>query len=141
MITNTYSFTTNEITQDQIWNLMSDVNHWKNWDNTLEKSEMDGDFKEGNFFKIRPVGGPNVKIQLVDVKPNAYFKDFTKFPLAKMYGEHFYENTSEGLKITITMSISGPLSLFWNQIVMKDIVSHLAEDVKKQINEAKKIKK
>jgi hypothetical protein len=140
MITNTYSFTTKEISQDQIWRLMTDINRWKDWDDTLEKSEIQGEFKEGNYFMIRPKGGPNVKIQLVEVKAKSYFKDFTKFPLAKMYGEHFYDVTPEGLKITITMSISGILGFLWNQIVMKDIVTHLPDDVKSQINEAKKIK-
>ncbi|TGK98820.1 SRPBCC family protein [Leptospira levettii] len=140
MIVNTYTYTTNEINQEQIWKLMSDVNRWKDWDSTLEKSELLGTFETGNFFMIRPTGGPDVKIQLIEVRPNSYFKDFTKFPLAKMVGEHFYEKTSEGLKITITMTMSGPLAFLWNMIVMKNIVSHLAEDVKMQINEAKKIK-
>lgn len=139
MITKTYSFTTKEIKQEQIWKLMSNVNNWKNWDDTIENAEIHGEFKAGTFFTLRPKGGPNVKIQLVEVKPNYYFKDLTKFPLAKMYGEHFYENTSDGLKITITMTISGALSFLWNKIVMQDIVNHLPEDVKTQISEAKKL--
>jgi len=56
-----------------------------------------------------------------------------------MYGEHFYENTPEGLKMTITMTISGFLAFLWNKIVMQDIVNHLAEDIKTQIHEAKKL--
>ncbi|MCZ8342423.1 MAG: SRPBCC family protein [Leptospira sp.] len=140
MIKNSYSFITKEITQEQIWALIKDVNQWKNWDTKLENSELIESFSPGNHFVIRPKGGPNVKIQLVEVREKSYFKDLTKFPFAKMYGEHFYENTSEGLKITITMSISGPLAFLWNKIVMKDIVTHLPEDVKTQIHEAKKIK-
>ena len=139
MITKTYSETTKEVTQEQIWKLISNVNHWKNWDNTIENAEIHGDFKAGTFFTLRPKGGPNVKIELVEVKPNSYFKDLTKFPLAKMYGEHFYENTKDGLKITITMRNSGPFAFLWNLIVMKDIVSHLPEDIKTQISEAKKL--
>lgn len=139
MITNTYSHTTKEITQEQIWKLISNVNNWKNWDKTIENAELHGEFKNGTFFTLRPKGGPNVKIQLVDVKPNSYFKDLTRFPLAKMYGEHFYENTPEGLKMTITMTISGFLAFLWNKIVMQDIVNHLAEDIKTQIHEAKKL--
>jgi hypothetical protein len=140
MISKSYSFSTREVTQKQIWDLISDVNDWKRWDKTLENSEMTGDFKEGNFFMIRPVGGPNVKIQLVDVRPTSYFKDLTIFPLAKMYGEHLYENTPEGLRLTITMSISGPLAFLWNLIVMKDIVKGLPNDIQSQIDEAKKIR-
>ncbi len=91
----------------------------------------------GTFFTLKPTGAPKVKIELVEVRPNSYFKDFTSFPFAKMYGEHSYESTPEGLKLTITMSISGPLAFLWNKIVMKDIVSHLPEDIRLQISEAK----
>jgi hypothetical protein len=140
VIIKTYSITTKDITQNQIWKLISNVNDWKNWDSSIDNSEIHGEFKTGTFFTLRPKGGPNVKIQLVDVKPNSYFKDLTKFPLAKMYGEHFYEDTKDGLKITVTMSISGFLSFLWNKIVMQDIVNHLPQDLETQIQEAKKIK-
>lgn len=139
MISKSYTFTTKEVSQKQIWDLICNVNQWKQWDKTLENSEINGEFKKGNFFIIRPVGGPNVKILLVEVRPNSYFKDLTIFPLAKMYGEHLYENTPEGLRLTVTMSISGPLAFLWNLIVMKGIVKGLPEDIQTQINEAKKI--
>ena len=57
-----------------------------------------------------------------------------------MYGEHWYEETPQGLKITVTMTNTGILSALWNQIVMKDIVSRLADDQKALIEAAKKIK-
>lgn len=138
MITKTFSTVTKEITAEQIWKLITDVNNWKKWDTSVDRSELHDEFAAGTFFTLKPKGGPGVKIQLVEVKPNTYFKDFTRFPLAKMYGEHWYEDTSDGLKITITMSIIGPLAFLWNKIVMKDIVDHLPDDIRMQINEAKK---
>ncbi|GBF50178.1 hypothetical protein LPTSP4_17020 [Leptospira ryugenii] len=140
MISKSYSYITKEIGAEEIWKVVSNINKWTEWDKTLKFAKIDGEFKAGNFFTIQPTNGPKVKILLVDVKPSEYFKDLTRFPFAKMYGEHFYEQTKEGLKITITMSISGILSSFWNHIVMKDIVSHLPEDIEAQIIEAKKIK-
>ena len=56
-----------------------------------------------------------------------------------MYGEHTYEETSEGLKITVTMSMSGPLAFLWNRLVMKDIVSHLPQDIDQHIKAAQKL--
>lgn len=139
MLTKSYTFITKEVTAEQIWKLMADVNNWKRWDSSVDFSELHGEFKMGTFFTLKPKGAPKVKIELVEVRPNSYFKDFTSFPFAKMYGEHSYESTPEGLKLTITMSISGPLAFLWNKIVMKDIVSHLPEDIRLQISEAKKL--
>lgn len=50
MISKNYTITTKEITQEQIWKLMSNVNEWKNWDKSVENAELHGDFKTGEFF-------------------------------------------------------------------------------------------
>lgn len=56
-----------------------------------------------------------------------------------MYDEHWYENTPEGLKITSALTMREPLSFLWYQVVMKDIMKHLSDDIRLQINEAKKV--
>ncbi|MFC3363023.1 hypothetical protein ACFOG5_07550 [Pedobacter fastidiosus] len=126
------------ITKKQIWNLMSNVDQWKNWDTSVEKSELKGNFETGSTFLFKPKGGPNVNIKLIKVLPYAYFKDETVFPLAKMNGEHWYEETPDGLKITVTMTMRGALSFLWNKIVMKGIVAQLESDILLQINSAAK---
>ena len=138
MITNTYSTTDGDLTQEQAWKLMSNVDNWKNWDPTVEDSKLHGNFETGVYFSLKTKGGPKAKILLAEVKPNSYYKDLAKLPLAEMIGEHFFEETPEGLKLTVTMSIRGPLSFLWNQIIMKDIVSRLPEDLKTLASEAKK---
>ena len=135
----TFSTITTACTKEQIWKLMSNVNDWNKWDNSVEHSELQGDFKTGSVFLLKPKGGPKVRIKLVEVKPPAYFKDQTMFPLAKMNGEHWYEDTPQGLKITVTMTITGLLSGLWYKLVMKDIVQRLPEEIKSQIAEAKKL--
>lgn len=137
MITKTHSTTTTEITKEQLWKLMSDVNNWKNWNDNVEYSELHGEFKTGMFFTLKPKGGPKAKIQLMDVQAPRYFRDCTLFPLAKMYGDHKYEDAADGLKITIMMSIIGPLSWLWYLLVMKDIVKNLPHDIEEQIHAAK----
>jgi hypothetical protein len=140
MIQHTFSMHTSKIVAAQIWQLMADVDNWKTWDDTVEKSKLNGPFEAGSTFLLRPKGGPNVNIKLVDVQPQKYFKDETRFPLAKMHGEHWYEETSKGLKITVTMTMRGPLSFLWNKLVMKGIVGGLEQDIKNQVEAAKNIK-
>jgi len=139
MIQKTFTLTTAEITQEQIWSVISDVNDWKTWDDGVEYAILLGKFESNSSFLLRPKGGPKIKIQLVEVKDKTYFKDMTSFPLAKMYGEHWYEETPQGLKITVRMTMTGVFSALWYQIVMKDIVAGLERDTKSLIAASKKV--
>lgn len=134
-----YSVFTKEVTKEQLWKMTTDINHWKDWDDTVEYSNLLGAFKEGSFFILKPKGGPKVKIKLIEVIPFLKFTDLTSFPLAKMYGEHIYEETEDGLKITITMTVKGLLSKLWIKLVANDIVKHLPADIANQIKNAKKL--
>ena len=140
MWTKSHSIVTKEVTKEQMWKLTTDINNWKNWDNTVENSELLGEFSVGNFFMLKPKGGPKVKIKLIEIIENKKITDETTFPLAKMYGEHLYEETKEGLKITVTMSVKGIFSFLWIKLVAKGIVDDLPQDISNQIANAKLIK-
>lgn len=135
----TYSVITQEVTKEQIWKLATDIDRWKEWDDTVEYSTLLGPLKEGEFFILKPKGGPKVKIRLIEVIPFQKFTDLTTFPLAKMYGEHLYEETENGLKITVTMTVTGLLAWLWIKLVAADIVKHLPKDIANQIKNAKKL--
>lgn len=134
-----HSITTKLVSKEQIWALISNVNNWHTWDDTVEHAELLGDFKVGTYFKLKPKGGPNVKIKLIEVNAPFKFVDQTNFPLAKMNGEHTYEDTPEGLKITVTMKVEGLLSFLWVKLVAQDIVNHLPDDINNQIQAASKL--
>ncbi|WP_291286199.1 SRPBCC family protein [Flavobacterium sp.] len=139
MWTKSYSITTTEVTKEQIWKLTTDINNWKKWDGTVEDSQLLGEFKIGNYFLLKPKGGPKIKIKLIEIVEYKKFTDLTTFPLAKMYGEHTYEDTEDGLKISVTMTVKGILSFLWVKLVAKGIVKHLPTDIENQIESAKKI--
>ena len=139
MWTRTYSITTKEITKEQIWKLFADVNNWHSWDEGTEYAKISGKFEQGNFFVLKPKGGPEVKVTLLKTIENKMFLDVTKFPLAKMYDEHLFEETSDGLKITNTITVKGLLSFLWVKLVAKNIVNSLPKDVENQIKSAKQL--
>lgn len=119
--------------------MFSNVNQWHIWDTGIEYAKMDGVFEKGNHFILKPKGGPKVKIKLIETTPNKSFTDFTKFPLAKMYGTHLFEETQEGLKITTTMKVEGLLSFLWIKLVAKGIVDALPIEMESQIKYASKL--
>jgi hypothetical protein len=136
MWTKSHSIVTSKATKEQMWKLFADVNNWNTWDEGIEYAKMEGKFEKGNFFILKPKGGPKVKIQLVEAIENKKFVDYTKFPLAKMYGEHVFEETPDGLKITTTMKVNGALGFLWRKLVAENIASALPKEMEQQVNYA-----
>ncbi|HEV8511823.1 MAG TPA: SRPBCC family protein [Cyclobacteriaceae bacterium] len=139
MWTKSHSIVTKEVTKEQIWKLFANVNQWHTWDEGIEYAKLEGKFEKGNYFMLRPKGGPNVKVELLETVENKMFLDVTKFPLAKMYDEHLFEETPQGLKITNTITVKGILSFLWVKIVAQKIADALPTDMQQQIKTASKL--
>ncbi|NVO18192.1 MAG: SRPBCC family protein [Bacteroidetes bacterium] len=139
MWSKSYSIVTKEVTKEQIWKLFADVNNWHSWDNGIESAKLEGKFEKGNYFTLRPKGGPNVKVELLETVENERFLDVTKFPLAKMYDNHTFEETTEGLKITNTISVEGALGFLWVMLVARKIAGSMPADIQVQIKTAAKL--
>lgn len=139
MWSRTHSIVTKEATKEQMWKLFADVNGWQSWDAGIEYASMQGKFEKGNHFLLKPKGASEVKIELVETIENKKFVDLTRFPLAKMYGEHTFEETPDGLKITTTMKVEGALGFLWRKIVAEDIVDGLPAEMAQQVQVACKL--
>lgn len=139
MWTKSHSIVTKAVTKEQMWRLLSDVNNWHTWDEGIEYAKMSGLFEKGTTFLLKPKGGPKVNIELIEVVAPYKFTDLTKFPLAKMYGEHVFEDTTEGLKMTTTMKVEGVLGFLWRKLVAQDIVNALPVEMEAQVKLASKL--
>lgn len=139
MWTKSHAVVTREVTKEQMWKLFADVNNWQTWDDTIEFAKLEGKFEKGNHFIFQPKGGPKLKLEIVEAIENQKFTDLTKFPLAKMYGEHTFEDTPHGLKITTTMSVKGILGFLWIKLVAQKIVDGLPKEMQNQIKAASKL--
>lgn len=139
MWTKSHSIITRKATKEQLWKLFADVNNWHVWNTEIKYAKMEGKFEKGNHFILKPKKGPKVKIELIETIENKKFVDCTKFPLAEMHGEHIFEETPDGLKITTTMMVKGLLSFLWIKLVAQDIVNGLPTEMEKQIEIASKL--
>ncbi len=139
MWSKTYSITSKDVTKEQMWKLFADVNNWHKWDTGIEYAKMEGKFEKGNSFILKPKGGPKVNITLIETQPTSKFVDLTKFPLAKMTGCHTFEETKDGLKITTTMTVTGPLGFLWRKLVAQNIVDALPFEMAAQIKYASRL--
>ncbi len=139
MWTKSHSIVTKDVTKEQMWKLFADVNNWHNWDEGIEFAQLEGKFEKGNYFTLKPKGGPKLKVELLETFVNKGFLDVTKFPFAKMYDNHSFEETPNGLRITNTISVKGILSFVWIKLVAQNIINALPIDMKKQIETASKL--
>jgi len=121
---NTYAKTYKNISKHKIWELWTDVNNWNKFDSDIEYCKMTGDFEVGNHFTLKPKGATEVKIDIIQVDDLKSFTDCTKFFGAKMYGNHTIEEVEGGIKLTVTMSVKGLLSLVWVKLVAKKIAAN-----------------
>ena len=139
MWTKSHTVVTKEVTKEQMWKLFANVNEWHTWDQGIEFAKLEGKFEKGNSFLLRPKGGPSVKVTLLETVKDKSFLDVTNFPLAKMYDEHTFEDTAEGLKITNTITVKGLLGFIWVKIVAQKIADALPADMQEQIKTASKL--
>ncbi len=139
MWSKSHSIVTTEVTKEQMWKLFANVNNWHTWDKGIEYAKMEGRFEKGNGIVLKPQGEPEIKIEILDVVENKRFIDVAKFPLAKLYDDHLFEETGNGLKITITITVTGFLGFLWQKIVAQKIVDNLPNDMQEQIKAASKL--
>ena len=139
MWTKSHTVVTKDVTKEQMWKLFANVNDWHTWDKGIEFAKLEGKFEKGNYFLLRPKGGPNVKVKLLETVKDKSFLDVTDFPLAKMYDEHIFEDSAEGLKITNTITVKGLLGFLWVKIVAQKIADALPLDMQEQIKAASKL--
>ena len=125
MWSKSHSQTVKGIKAGQVWKVWTDINHWHTWHDDIEYAKMDGEFKVGSTFLLKPKGGPAVTIALIKVEPNKGFTDLTCFPLAKMYGEHEFVQRGETLEIKTTMRVEGPLSFIWRKLVAEGVANSM----------------
>ncbi|PWU05717.1 MAG: polyketide cyclase [Verrucomicrobia bacterium] len=122
---------------EDIWSLWTDVNNWPTWHADLEYCKMETPFEVGNHFYLKPKGAPPVKIILTEIKKEHQFTDCTTFFGAKMYDTHTLEETKDGLLLTNTLVVTGPLQWLWIKLVAQKVANSIPDDLDALVHLAK----
>ena len=137
MWTKSYSKTVENLNANQVWAVWIDVNQWHTWQDDIEYAKLNDEFKTGSVIQFKPKGGPNIKLELTEVKPNSVFVDLTRFPLARMFDSHELIDHGNNLEIKSTIQIEGPLSFLWRKLVAENVANGLEEQTNNLIEKAK----
>lgn len=137
MWTRTYSKLYQDVKKEDVWRLWADVNNWPKWHGDLEYCKMEGSFKVGNHFYLKPKGAPAVKIVLTEIKEGYQFTDCTSFLGAKMYDTHTLEETKDGLLLSNTIVVNGWMKWLWIKLVAQKIADTVSVEMDALVNRAR----
>lgn len=137
MWTKSFSTTTKEVTKVQIWKVLTDINNWNSWDNDIEWTKIDTEPKLNANFFLKPKGGPKTRLTISEFnKPNV-FADVSHLPLAKMVTTHHLSDTPAGLKIEVTIQVTGLLSFLWSKVIAQKQIDGGLQQTEQLIEKAK----
>lgn len=134
----TYSKTFKGVKRKDIWRIWTDINNWPTWHGDLEYCKLEGEFKVGNHFFLKPKGVRAVKIVLTAINKGYSFTDCTSFIGAKMYDTHAMEDTKQGVKLTNTLVVTGPLRWLWIKLVAQNVADTIPEETEALIKLARR---
>jgi hypothetical protein len=98
----------------EVWaRAYADVEAWPRWNEALAKAELDGPFEAGATAKVRFRTGLRLRFRLVEVEAERVFTDESRLPGARMGHRHALEPVGDGVRLTNTIYIDGPLSRLW----------------------------
>jgi len=129
MWTRTYSKTFKNIKKESIWRIWTDVNNWPKWHGDLDYCKLEGAFAVGNHFMLKPKGIKAVKIELTHIEKGRKFTDCTPFFGAKMYDTHELEETPDGLRLTNTLTVTGPLKFLWIKLIAQNVADSVPHEM------------
>ena len=133
-----YSKTFTGVKKEAVWKILTDINNWHQWHDDLDYCKLEGHFKVGSHFMLKPKTMSAVKIMLTEVNHGSSFTDCTTFFGAKMYDTHALEQTPEGLKLINTLIVTGPLRWLWIKLVAQHVANSIPEETENLIALARK---
>jgi carbon monoxide dehydrogenase subunit G len=110
---------------EQIFTFYENVLEWSSWDPDVQSSSIDGEFKSGVKGRLKPVKGPEAKIEFTEVTKNKSFTTISKLPLCTMSFVHELISLDGGTEVTHIIKITGFLSPLFSRLIGADLKNGL----------------
>lgn len=135
----TVSVITHLAGKKEVWELVADIDHWREWDFNIENSGyMDDIPKQGRSFSVKHRKFITAKGVVEESTPHVGFTIAIRLAGARMYRRYVMEDTQEGVKISLITSVSGYLGWLWRFLVVQRILRDTPEDLSIIVEQAKK---
>lgn len=121
-----------------IFNLWADVDHWADYDESIEWAKLTDTLEEGGKCTVKPKGGPKVKATISTIEQNQRFINVSHLLGAKLMFDHGLSQQNGQTIVAITVTINGPLSWLWAKILGKNQQTELEKSTANLIKKAEK---
>lgn len=94
---------------EQIWAVLSDIDHWAVWDTSLETVELLGPFAVGTEVAMTPTGQDQIRSVIVEIVENERYGDRTVFgDVTLQFSHHLIRRPDGGTHLRHRLEITGP---------------------------------
>ena len=124
----------------KIWQILTDVENWKEWIGSIEYSTINGSFENGTLITIKNIKAPKATNTLKDIVVNKSFTLQSKLPLCTMDSTHEIVKENDVLIIRLGVKMYGALSFIFSSIFGKKLTKSLPIATKKLAELAEKCK-
>ena len=122
----------------KIWQILTDVENWKDWIGGIEYSTIDGSFENGTLITIKNIKAPKATNVLKDIVVNKSFTLQSKMPLCTMDCTHEIVKENDVLKIRLGVKMYGASSFIFRSIFGKKLTDSLPIATAKLVDLAEK---
>ena len=122
----------------RIWQVLTDVENWKEWIGSIEYSTINGSFENGTLITIKNIKAPKATNTLKDIVVNKSFTLQSKLPLCTMDSTHEIVKENDVLIIRLGVKMYGALSFIFSSIFGKKLTKSLPIATKKLVDLAEK---
>ncbi|MEM8970002.1 MAG: SRPBCC family protein [Bacteroidota bacterium] len=95
--------------QTEIWELLTDVSRWKEWDTELVTSSLNGELELGATGTLVPKKGPKLKFFISELISGQSYTFNTKMPLGYLVIKRSLENRDQVTYFTDDVQFTGAL--------------------------------
>ena len=117
----------------RIWQVLTDVENWKDWIGGIEYSIIQGNFENGSLISIKNIKAPQATNTLKDVVVNKSFTLQSKLPFCTMNGTHEIVRENDVIKVKLGIKMYGALSFIFSGIFGKKLTNSLPIATKKLV--------
>ncbi len=100
----------------------ADMATWPEWNTDTEWVRLDGPFVQGATGVLKPKGGPKVRFTVTELVDGRTFVDVSRLLGARLTFRHEVADRRDGgCRVDVTVSLDGPLRLFWTAVLGKGL--------------------
>lgn len=93
----------------RIWELWSDPGRWREWNQQIERAEVEDGLAPGATVRVKLRRGGTVRHRVIALDPERVLIHEARFPGARLGHEHGLRRRGGGVEISHRLYVRGPL--------------------------------